>query len=177
MVGRAFREKLWSILEKHCPCMRKASEVSSPSLPQGQILSQNEGKFLTEIKSAGMRQNLLIFSSSRYKSYWIEFDRSGPETFTKNGYFARASVCRRWNGQHGSYCHSWDNWKWWLMMIPFWMFLPNKCLIYSMYFRERAFREVDILDWVVCTKMNHRYFWAWCNTDGTSDYNHNQSIQ
>lgn len=42
MVGRAFREKLWSILEKHCPCLRRSSEAPSPSLPQGQILSQNE---------------------------------------------------------------------------------------------------------------------------------------
>ena len=55
MVGQAFREKLWSIIEKHCPCLLRAFEASCPSLPQGQVLLQNEGK-LTEMKFVtGMR--------------------------------------------------------------------------------------------------------------------------
>ena len=48
MVGQAFREKLWSTLEKHCPCLLRASEAC-PSLPQDKVLLQNEGK-LTEMK-------------------------------------------------------------------------------------------------------------------------------
>eukprot|EP00093_Oithona_nana_P004210 04210.XXX_161574_159718_1 [CDS] Oithona nana genome sequencing. len=41
VVGQAFREKLWSTLEKHCPCLLRASEAC-PSLPQDQVLLQNE---------------------------------------------------------------------------------------------------------------------------------------